>query len=64
MLHMNQSLQYRTLYSELYNAYLTRGTPVSHYLAGMAVGFQIARGLNGEELQRLTSLVKAICNAK
>lgn len=64
MLHMNQTLQYRTLYSELYNSYLTRGTPVSHYLAGMTIGFQIARGLNGEELQRLTSLVMAIRNAK
>lgn len=64
MLHINQQPRYQMLFHDLQTVYATRGTPCSHYIAGMLMATQIARGISDIERINLNAIVEAARYAK
>lgn len=64
MLHMNKNLRYKQLYQDINTVYVMRGSNFSHYIAGLAVGAEIQRGLSDTELSNLKKIFDAARNAK
>lgn len=64
MIHMNQQPRYQRIYEDLITVYTCRGTHSAHFIAGMAIGYQIAKGINEVERENLANLFQAARYAK
>lgn len=64
MIHMNQQPRYQRIYEDLLTVYACRGTNSSHFIAGMTMGYEIARGVTEVERANLTALFEAARHAK
>ena len=64
MLHMNRNQRYQQIWRDLVTVYESRHGNAGHYIAGMAIGGQIAAGLTNEELRNLLKLFDAARHAK
>lgn len=64
MLHMNKTQRYQQLYQDLKTVYECRGTDLAHYIAGLAVGSEIWRGISDVERYNLSRIFTVARNAK
>ena len=64
MLHINQQPRYQMIYHDLQTVYATRGMHCSHYIAGMIMASQIARGISEIERLNLNAIVEAARHAQ
>ena len=64
MLHINRQARYQRIWESLKTTYVLRGTNQAHYIAGVAVGAEIARGVSDAELANLSRLFEDARNAK
>lgn len=63
MLHMNKTERYAQLYRDLKTVYDCRSTPAAHYIAGMAIGSEIWRGISDIERVNLCKIFTVARNA-
>lgn len=59
MLHINKTERFNHLYLNLKAVYGCRRTPAGHYIAGMAVGSEIWRGISDVERVNLCNIFEA-----
>jgi hypothetical protein len=59
MLHMNRTLRYQSIYSDMQSIYALRGLSCAHYFAGLLIGMQISQGLSEVERCNLNRLIEA-----
>lgn len=56
MLHMNNQPRYQRIWEDLKTVYICRDTPSAHYIAGLTIGAEIAKGISDLERYHLNIL--------
>lgn len=64
MLHINRQSRYQRLWEDLKTVHVCRGTSSAHYIAGMTIGGEIAKGISDAERYRLNMLFDEARHAK